>query len=91
MQDGNDKKAMRRALGLALLLAAAAVAIAEVSGFQLFNDGADAEVTEQLVTQACIAQFAAGERWHRHSVVYRCATAALDTNHILTHPLAVAQ
>lgn len=78
------------ALGVALFFAFVAAVLMVVAtyatGRKLYG-AADAEVTAQIVAQACIAQFAPGEFWYRHVHVYQCATAALDTNHILTSPL----
>lgn len=90
-----------KALAGAALLAAFTVAAAEVTSVQLFDEGAEAEVTATLVADALerkalrpcditVAQFGPGERWYSHHHIYECASAAREVpNHILSYPLEV--
>lgn len=85
------------ALGLAVILAASAVAAAEVGAFSLFGHADDAEVIGKLIAESAarkdcpisIAQFGPGERWRQHHIVYQCVRAARETPaHLMSYPVA---
>lgn len=88
-----DTKAQITALGAGLALAAAALAVSEVFGFNLFDHGTDAAVTAAIVQETaergCAAQFGPGERWLRREPVFECVAASRELpSHVLTSPLS---